>query len=78
MEPISFHPQEINYTSNNPEIGDLPVVRTQYPDGAIVLVSCWKPDWKDRLRILFGRPIYLHIWGTQHPPVALDTENPFK
>lgn len=39
-----------------------------------IITSCWKPSWKDRLRILMGKPIFVSIaarGGTQ-PPINLD------
>lgn len=36
--------------------------------------SWWKVSLKDRIKILFGRPIRLVIFTQSHPPVAMDTE----
>lgn len=41
-------------------------------------ISCWKPNWKDRIRLLLGQPIWLWIWsGQTQPPVSVTTDNPF-
>lgn len=37
-----------------------------------VMLSYWKPSWKQRLLILAGRPIRLGVFGASHPPVSLD------
>lgn len=50
------------------ECAGLPVV---YGDGFIA--SYWKPSFKERIMILFGRPIRLCIAGKTQPPVMLDT-----
>ena len=36
--------------------------------------SWWAVDWKNRLKILFGKPVRLTIFSVSHPPVSLDTE----
>lgn len=38
------------------------------------IYSYWQPTWKERLQVLFGRPVRLAIFGTLQPPVMLDTE----
>jgi len=39
-----------------------------------VFFSWWKIDWKNRIKILFGKPVRLTIFSLVHPPVSLDTE----
>lgn len=56
------------------ECASLPVFRdeAQY-------LSCWRVSWRDRLKILFGAPLWLWVFsGGGHPPVAIETENPFE
>lgn len=36
--------------------------------------SYWYVTWKERLAILFGRPVRLNMMASAHPPVHLDTE----
>jgi hypothetical protein len=36
--------------------------------------SYWLTSWRERLAILFGRPIRLVVASAAHPPVCLDTE----
>lgn len=50
----------------------LPVHR--YQDA---FVSCWKPTWRERLAILFGKPVWLGVSGDNHPPVYIEVHNPF-
>lgn len=38
------------------------------------LISYWKASWKERILILFGRPVRFTLYGYSHPPIALDTE----
>lgn len=35
--------------------------------------SYWRTTWRERLAILFGRPVRLCVVGAGHPPVHLDT-----
>ncbi len=75
MKPINFHPNEVIYISPDPKILDLPVLQVQYSDGQTALLSCWKPSWKDRLRILFGKPIYAGLLSPMQPPIFISTED---
>lgn len=53
---------------NGPCIG-LPVIRDyglQY--------SYWSLTWKERISVLFGRPIRLCVRSTSHPPVWLEVK----
>lgn len=42
-----------------------------YSDG--VFYSYWKVTWRERLAVLFGRPVRLSLVAGRHPPVMLDT-----
>jgi hypothetical protein len=44
-------------------------------DSEGVMYSYWQPTWRQRLQILVGRPVRLCVVGSQHPAVALDTED---
>jgi hypothetical protein len=41
-------------------------------------ISCWDLGAADRARIARGGPIWLWVLGRAHPPVLLQTENPFR
>lgn len=47
----------------------LPVV-----EGDGIFYSYWETTWRDRVAILFGRPVRLCLTGRVHPPVMIDTE----
>lgn len=47
----------------------LPVVRTDDP----YFFSYWRPSWREKLALLFGRPVRLCVVGRAHPPVMVDT-----
>lgn len=69
MKPIDF-PQSTKSlgrprTMTDDECGSLPV----WSDGK-QCVSCWKPTLIERIRILFGRPVWLGVVsGNTQPPV---------
>ena len=78
MKPVDF--KESNKTLTKPkgmtdaECQSLHV----FSDGAQV-ISQWKPHWRDRLRLLFGKPIWLSVWsGETAPPVRVATDYPFE
>lgn len=75
MKPIKFYgydgvlgaPESWDEDAHRPCIG-LPVKRQ---DGKCI--SCWKPTWRERIAMLFGRPIWLHVAsGQTQPPVAVE------
>lgn len=55
------------------ECGVLAVHRT-----GIHCISRWRLNWRERLALVFGAPVWLWVWsGDTQPPVALTTESPF-
>jgi hypothetical protein len=56
----------------------LQVCRAYDTNGFPVLISCWKVSWKERIKLLFGRPLWLTIIGGEQPPVSLNLDYPFK
>ena len=45
---------------------------TFFTIGEGVMSSAWEPTPDELQRLNAGATIYLHIMGTQHPPVALE------
>lgn len=54
------------------DVIDLPVHR----DGVMV-VSCWRLSWWERLLLLLTGRVWLMVLGNNHAPVKLATESPF-
>lgn len=81
MIPVDFPEANKTFTAPRKEdeawCGDLRV-HIGEEDGLPVLISCWQPSWKDRLRILLGGPVWQTIVGRGLPPSSLRTECPFK
>jgi hypothetical protein len=58
----------------NGSCGSLPI-RDEQVRGANVMVSAWTPTPGELARLNAGAPIYLYVWGTSHPPVAVEVSN---
>lgn len=76
MKPINWHPKE--QTLNPPPgsedtIEPLPVLPLTYEDGTHAIVSCWQLSFKDLLRVLFTRRMYVAVMGQGQPPLMLRT-----
>lgn len=79
MKPIEFKGQEIilaapsNWDAKEKgECLGLPIVRVDS-----IVMSCWKPTLKERLKLIFGKPITLSVYsGQSQPPVCLEVGYP--
>lgn len=43
-----------------------------------VFISKWEMTWRERIRCLIKGHVWLHIIGPSHPPVAIETDYPFR
>lgn len=75
MKPIEFSESNSKLLGGDPEVVDLPVWLNGDELGVI---SCWKLSWRDRLRGLVGKPVWLYVRWHTHPPLRLTTEYPFE
>jgi hypothetical protein len=57
---------------DEPRHGECQVLPVVEADG--VFYSYWRPTWRERLRVLFGRPVRLCVVANGMPPVAVDTD----
>jgi hypothetical protein len=66
--------QYVVYAKDQPQYVPLPTRRTD--DGEVV--SCWKPNWRARLAILFGGKFYLTMLTFNGPltPVRVSVDKP--
>lgn len=39
------------------------------------VASCWRANWRDRLRILLTGNVWLSVQGNTHPPLKLYTDD---
>ena len=62
-----------NWNQDQLECGALPVTDMRI-EGQPVMVSFWSPDADDLRKLAAGGKIMLYVYGTAHPPVAIDVE----
>ncbi len=84
MKPISnFHEDCITLTSGNRDTGSidiLPLLHQSKEDGHMVgrvMVSCWKVTFKDLLRMLFTRRLWLVVMGERWPPLFIESDKQY-
>lgn len=76
MTPTAFPQSNRTLTapSGMPNCSELAV----FTDGEHC-ISAWRPSWRERFAVLFGRPVWLWVVsGQTQPPVLLETAFPFK
>jgi len=57
------------------ECQPLPITRVVYrPVGLHAVVSYWKPTPLQVRLLLQGKPVFLSVWGTTHPPVSVGVD----
>lgn len=76
MKPIKFMGSNTTYTAEG--CGGLPALVANDAEGQPRIISCWRMNWQQRLKVLLTGRIWLDIWGTIQPPVALEVDRPFK
>ena len=81
MKPVQFPEQNgtlgggpAEYYGTEDDVVDLPVHR-----GNDMVISCWKPSLRDRLKLLLSSRVWLMVLAqTTHAPVAMSVDSPFK
>jgi hypothetical protein len=63
MKPINFKEQNVVYAKDQPEYMPLPALVFQ--DGEVM--TCWKLSWKELLKVVFTRKIYLSVQTFRRP-----------
>jgi hypothetical protein len=76
MYPISFKQSDTIYIENQP--GDLRLPVYESKDGRVI--SAWRLDWKERLKILFTGVFYHECltFNQSHQPIRLYVTNPLE
>src|SRR5271163_3487389 len=74
IPPEIEHLESVVYAKDQPEYIPLPVSRTQ--DGAVV--TCWKLNWRERIRVALGANFYLTLLTFNQPltPMRVEIEKP--
>lgn len=74
MQPVKTAPCNMNFVPpanwDEAKFGPCKTLSVFKSDGMIV--SWWKPSWRDRLRLLFGRKIRLTVISNNMPPVSVE------
>ena len=76
MKPVNFKLSTGTLTGSR-GVRDLPVWRGNF-DGDDYVASCWKVNWRDLVRLMFGGRVWFITYGETHAPIMLATEIPFK
>lgn len=76
MKAYDFMPDmTITLAESQDEYYPLPVIKVVYGDGTRSFISAWKASFVDKIRLLFGKPVYLCVMtDTPHPPIHLTTD----
>lgn len=63
MKPIEFKEQNVDYGKDQKEYLPLPALKLE--DGTVV--SCWKLSWKEVIKLLFTRKVWLAMLTFNEP-----------
>jgi len=77
MKPVDFEGTDVMLIApvnwDEEEHGRCKVLPVMRSDG--MCISKWSMSWRERLDILFGKSIFVHVHGdTTQPPIALMVE----
>jgi hypothetical protein len=77
MKLAEFPEHNIVFAKDQLEYTPLPAHRLQ-GDEYGTIAFCWKPSWKERLAILFGKPLWHEVLTFNQPlqPQRLSTDKP--
>lgn len=81
--PVSF-PEANAVLFGTPEdrasgkVIDLPIHRYEDAEGKPHVISKWKLSADELAEVMRTGHVWLHAWGTTHPPIAVSGANPFK
>jgi hypothetical protein len=56
------------------ECTPLAITRAEYPNGAPVVLSYWRPSEAERKAIAEGALVAFQAWGRTHPPVYIGVD----
>jgi len=75
MKPVEFKEQNVIYAKDQPEYLPLPARRCDDTDG-VPVISCWKLNFFERIRILFVGKIWMMLLSFGRPltPSRLSTK----
>lgn len=62
MKPINFPGQNCVFARNQPQYLQLPAHQSENR-----VTTCWFPTWRERLRLIFGAPVWLQVLNFGEP-----------
>lgn len=65
MKTINFKHQNTIFAKNQPEYNPLPALKLDTPEGEVI--SCWKLNFKERLKILFTGKLWVSLMMFNKP-----------
>lgn len=68
MKPINFDQVNVVLAKDQPEYQPLPVMMDNH---AGVVVSCWKLTMRERLKLLFGKPLWFQMMNFGQSPMPI-------
>lgn len=82
MRPVEFSgqthhfgpPRGFNESADKVQCGGLPIRASRDADGGVLLQSMWKPSPAELAALAAGACVCVSVWGTAHPPIAIEVE----
>lgn len=78
MRGIDFPEATMNLNAPEGMEDEVYVLRAWHVPGHAAFISKWKMTWLERLMCLWQGYCWLHVMGTSHPPVTIETDYPFE
>lgn len=81
MKPINDFHKDVVFISGTGDhvdsIGVLPMKYDYLGDDNPVIISCWRVTWRDLLRMIIKRRLWLVMMAKQLPPVFVETDEKY-
>lgn len=65
MKPIEFKHQNVVYSKDQPQYEPLPALKIESDNAEVI--SCWKMNFKDRIKVLFTGKVWLSLCSFNKP-----------
>ncbi len=78
MQPINdFHRDVKTLKGQGDIVDDIGVLSMSFGYAGPVLVSCWRVSWRDLIRMLWARRLWLVVKGDSFPPLFIETDKKY-
>ncbi len=65
MKAIKFKHSNVIFAKDQPEYQPLPALKIDSPQGEVI--SCWKMNWRERLKVLITGKVWLSLMSFKKP-----------